>query len=443
MMIKSNQSVTGRGRWGWLLATAVLPILVAMLIWRQDLALAAPGDPVPGVACNPSYSATIYAEGLTAPDGLAFNPSGVLYVAEETAGRVTEVSSSGALTPVMTGLSNPEGIAFDTAGNLYVVEDVQNGRLLRRTPSGTVTTLASNLDAPEGVVVAADGTVYITESNAQFEANSFLWQSHVTAVVPGGSVTRLTTSAPVITGFDVAFFSASGITLGADGLLYVANEASGVEVVQAPFTLTTTKSISTVVPATGVSAILSNGLTAPEGLRFANTGQFPLYAAEENGGNGRISRVNADGSFITLCTGFGTIEDVVVDGNRWLYISDDTNGTIVRIDDGQPTAVTLQSFKPQLFWPAWTAVALAVLLAWGTAVQLRRRATRLPGPSAGWVWRTSAPSLAGRSGSRWSCRRWPNRGRRWTIPVRQYPALFRRRIAPGSPRAQHQTPHRT
>jgi hypothetical protein len=258
---------------------------------------------------------------------------------------------------------------------LYVVEDVQNGRLIQRTPAGVVTTLATNLDAPEGVVVASDGTVYLTESNVQFEGNPTLWQSHLTSVSTGGTVTRLTTSAPVINGFNVEFFSASGLTIGPTGLVYVANETAGIEVVQSPFTLTTTKSISEVNVIAGTSAMFSNGLTAPEGLRFSNVG-FPLYTAEEGEtGNGRVSRVLSDGSFATLCTGFGAIEDVAVDGNRWLYITDDTNGRIVRIDDGQPTAVSLQQFDADTTIPGWVVLISFLLLVTGIAVNQARRQT--------------------------------------------------------------------
>ncbi|MCP4425285.1 MAG: hypothetical protein GY803_12385 [Chloroflexi bacterium] len=356
----------GRGRWVWLLLTAVIPLLMFISIWPQRAVWAAPGDPVPGITCTPSYNATIYAEGLSSPDGLAFAPNGVLYAAEETAGQVVEVGATGVTTPVLTALTNPEGIAFDTAGNLYVVEDTQNGRLIQRTPGGVTTVLATGLDAPEGVVVAADNTVYLTESNIQFESNPSLWRSHVTAVSSGGMVTRLTTSAPVLNGFDVEFFSASGITIGPTGLVYAANELSGVETVQPPFTLTTTKSISAVNTVAGTSAIFSSGLTTPEGIRFSNIG-FPLYAVEEN--TGRIMHVLADGSFVTLCAGFGSIEDVAVDGNRWLYISDDANGRIVRIDDGLTTAVSLRQFQANsrsLDWMVIVSLALAVagIAAW-------------------------------------------------------------------------------
>lgn len=270
------------------------------------------GDPVTNVQCLPGYIATLYAQGLSSPDGLAFSPSGLLYVAEETAGRVSRIEPGGSITTVVSGLAHPEGIAFDSDGNLYVVEDVQNGRLVQVTPGGSTTALATGLDAPEGVVWASDGTTYITESNLEFDPSHL--RTRVTAVV-SPSVTVLTTG---------TLSSYAGIALGADGLLYVTNEASG---------FGTDESVFTVDPATRTRTLFATGLRAPEGLRFSANDGFLLYVAEEDtgGGVGRLSRIEADGSHTPFCTGFGSIEDVAVDDSGRLYVSEDSSGWIIAI----------------------------------------------------------------------------------------------------------------
>jgi sugar lactone lactonase YvrE len=273
------------------------------------------GDSIPRIQCPAGYTATLYAQGLSSPDGLAFSPSGVLHVAEETAGRVSRIEPGGGITTVVSSLANPEGIAFDAAGNLYVVEDVEDGRLLQVTPSGDMTELATDLDAPEGVVWASDGTTYITESNVEFNPSNL--QTRVTAVV-SPSVTVLTTD---------TLSSYAGITWGADGLLYVTNELSGLWV-------GIDDSVFTVDPTTGTRTLFATDLRAPEGLRFAANGDFPLYVAEEDtgGGAGRLSRIEADGSHTPFCTGFGSIEDVAVDGSGRLYVSEDSSGWIIFIE---------------------------------------------------------------------------------------------------------------
>lgn len=281
------------------------------------------GDPLPRVQCPTGYTAKIYAEGLSSPDGLAFDPAGLLYVAEETAGRVTRINTDGSKTTILTGLTLPEGIAFDTAGNLYVVEDLPEsynatpGRLIRRAPDGSATTLASNLNAPEGVVWRADGTIFFTESTVQYVASQFDYLTRVRAIVPPGTPTTVNSN--------VWFWSYAGITLGSDGLLYVTNEASGTG---------TTDSVFTINPNTGVRALFASNLIRPEGLRFSANGNFPLYVVEEDigGGAGRLSRVEANGSHTPLCTGFLGIEDVIQDPAGRLYISEDDSGFVVVLE---------------------------------------------------------------------------------------------------------------
>ena len=95
-------------------------------------------------------------------------------------------------------------------------------------------------------------------------------------------------------------------------------------------------SIYTVNPNAGTPTDVSftAGLTTPEGLRFDTGGNFPLYVAEENvddNGTGRLSRVNSDGSHSPFCTGFNMIEDVVQDQNGGIYVSEDTTGLVIRI----------------------------------------------------------------------------------------------------------------
>ncbi len=291
-------------------------------------------DVIPRIECSTGYVAKSYAEGLSNPDGLALSPAGTLYVAEETAGRVSRIEADGSVTPVVTGLHFPEGITFDASGNLYVVEDVpeppdwSTGRLLRVAPDGTVTTLASGLDGPEGVVWTPDGTLYVTESNVQHTSNPFDFETHVTEVPTAGTPTRILSND--------WWWSYAGIALGADGHLYVTNEASGTG---------TYDSIFRVNPATGTRTLFASNLPRPEGLHFAADGGFPVYVAQEDTGNGRgmLSRVEANGSHTPLCTGFYGIEDVIQGDDGRLYVSEDSTGMVIVIEGEPPSRSSAQS----------------------------------------------------------------------------------------------------
>lgn len=274
------------------------------------------GDRLPRIDCPAGYEASIYAQGLSSPDGLAFDPAGVLHVAEESAGQVSRIEPDGTVTPVVTGLASPEGIDLDFSGNLYVVEDGEDGRLVCVEPGGAQTVLASGRDAPEGVVWSPDESLFITESNVQFADNWQDFRTRVTRASPDGDVSVLLEN--------TLAWSYAGITRGADGLLYVTNEASGVG---------TLDSIFQVDPISGTHDLFVSDLIAPEGLRFSPGGGFPLYVAEEDVGSGigRLSIVQADGTHAPFCTGFYRIEDVALDKLGNLYVSEDTTGLVVKI----------------------------------------------------------------------------------------------------------------
>lgn len=356
-------------------ALVALPLLLLggwALVWQTTAASPADiGDPLPRITCtaleeNVSYNASIYAEGLNGADGLAFGPDGLLYAAEEKAGQVIQIDAGGQKTAVLTNLTNPEGIAFDTAGNLYVVEDTGNGRLLQRTPSGTVTTLASTLRAPEGVAIGPDGRAYVTESELELlppnpgQDDILNMRSHVTAVDTTApfTLTRLLTTTPTLLDnippeIVGTFNSFAGITTGADGLLYVTNELSGLEImtttsiivpplpnpIDVTLIFTSTASVFSVDPTAALNTPpteIAAGLITPEGLRFTPT-DFPLVVAEEDTSGaeqlrqGRLSWVAANGTRTTFCTGFENIEDVARDESGNFYVSEDGSGFIIQL----------------------------------------------------------------------------------------------------------------
>jgi sugar lactone lactonase YvrE len=304
----------------------------------------------------PGYTATLYARDLWSPDGLAFDPHGVLYVVEERARQVSRVDHEGNVSRVLGHLKTPEGIAFDQAGNLYVVEDTRRGRLLRMTPEGTVSAVARNLRGPEGIVVmsrpdetgSSAPTVYVTESNVQFVHRPRDLRSGITAISPEGERSPVLSHTLRLRERKVAFWSYAGLTAGPDGRLYVTNELSGQRIArQVPLLseiltfmakLLTDESIFAVDPVHGTRTLVARGLLVPEGLSFSADGDFPLYVAEENvKKKGRLSRIDRDGQRTTVCSGFGGIEDVIAGPNGDLYVSEDSSGSIVRIVVSQAT----------------------------------------------------------------------------------------------------------
>jgi sugar lactone lactonase YvrE len=338
----------------------------SLFAWRAAALTPSPtlDAKVPYLNCAPGYTATYYVRNLRSPDGLAFAPNGLLYIVEEEARRVKRVNKDGSTTVVLDRLKSPEGITFDGAGNLYAVEDTFRGRLIRLAPDSTRTTLAQNLRGSEDVAIGRgpDGsdtpTIYVTESNVQFGRNPFDLQTGITAISAAGDRTPVIEHALKLGQNRVALWSYAGLAMGPDDRLYVTNELSGTKITRRialvskflTFTsrLLTHDSVFAVDPVSGTQTLIASDLLVPEGLSFSADGDFPLYVAEENvGKRGRLSRIEQDGRRTTVCSGFRGIEDVVVDTNSDLYVSEDLSGSVIRIRGSpDPGPVSALDAKP-------------------------------------------------------------------------------------------------
>ena len=132
---------------------------------------------------------------LDSPNGLAFDSTGNLFIADTADNIVLEVNLAGAVSTVAGNgvqgsagdagaatsaqLDTPTGVAVDANGNIYVA-DSHNNRI-RKVSEGTITTIAGNgtpgfsgddgpaasamLDRPVGVCVDAQGNIYIADTN--------------------------------------------------------------------------------------------------------------------------------------------------------------------------------------------------------------------------------------------------------------------------------------
>jgi trimeric autotransporter adhesin len=131
---------------------------------------------------------------LSAPQGLAVDASGNVYIADTANARVRKISGGTISTVAGSGtqgyagdgaaatsaqLNTPVGLAVDKSGNLYIA-DVDDSVVRRVSAGGTITTVAGNgsqgysgdtgpaigatLNGPEGVAVDAAGNLYICDT---------------------------------------------------------------------------------------------------------------------------------------------------------------------------------------------------------------------------------------------------------------------------------------
>ena len=132
---------------------------------------------------------------LASPQGIAFDPSGDMFIADYGNNVIREVSLSGVISTfagngtyaysgdggpaTSAAIASPEGIAFDTHGDLFIA-DYGNSVIREVTPNGIISTFAGNhtytytgdggpaglagIDSPYDVAVSPSGNIAITDN---------------------------------------------------------------------------------------------------------------------------------------------------------------------------------------------------------------------------------------------------------------------------------------
>jgi sugar lactone lactonase YvrE len=196
---------------------------------------------------GPATSARLYA-----PQGLAVDGQGNVYIADSYNGRVRKVSPGGTITTFAgTGKPGPDGdggpatsarlqypsaVAADAQGNVYITGLTDDNRVRKVSRGGTITTFAgggssfgdggpatsAQLHGPVGVAVDGQGNVYIADSvNAR-----------VRKVSPGGTITTFAgTGAGGYSGdggpaTSARLFSPHSVAMDRQGNVYIADTAN-------------------------------------------------------------------------------------------------------------------------------------------------------------------------------------------------------------------------
>ena len=119
---------------------------------------------------SPDGLKKVIARGLTAPNGIQYNPrTGRLFITEcFQANRVFEIDPAGVKEPRLMIKENvipvPEGFGFDLETNDLIVPDMGTGKILRIDPdTAEITTIAEKFVTPVALKVGPDNMAYIVE----------------------------------------------------------------------------------------------------------------------------------------------------------------------------------------------------------------------------------------------------------------------------------------
>ena len=169
---------------------------------------------------------------FNAPEGIASDANGNLYVADTQNSTIRKITPAGVVSTLAgvagivgradgagehASFSRPGAVVVDASGNLYVL-DARNDTIRKVTLNGVVSTFAG-LDTPgepRGIAIDTNGNLYIAYNFGTIQK-----------VTPSGEVSALAT--PVVAssesdgaGSEIRFQSIQGIAADASGNLYVA-----------------------------------------------------------------------------------------------------------------------------------------------------------------------------------------------------------------------------
>jgi sugar lactone lactonase YvrE len=251
------------------------------------------------VATAPVGSAvkSVWASGLRAPQGMARDAVGNIYVAEYQGGQVSKFSPEGKpLGKVGGELKNPAWVAFD-GDTLYISERKAN-RVLKADAVGKVTVVDDNVIEPLGLAIDNSGNPVVV--------------AHTTS-----RLLRLGDNGKFASVYDAPTgkgkrYGYRCVAVDRDGSLLITDEAEGQVLLLTP---------------SGRLAVYARDLDDPTTVVFSPRGE--VFVAEE--GAGRISRLNAQGEATVVAEGLGKPRDIEFVDERTLLVSDQENGRVWKV----------------------------------------------------------------------------------------------------------------
>ncbi|TYB79952.1 hypothetical protein ES674_08525 [Bizionia myxarmorum] len=290
------------------------------------------------------------------PRGITIDNAGNFYIADTENHKIRKINPNGTVSTIAGSIEGdadgtgtnaqfnaPEGIAIDSQGNLYIA-DRDNNKIRKITPNGAVTTLAGNTagyadgtgaDAqfygPTGITVDNQDNLYVADNR----------NNKIRKVTQNGMVSTVAGSNPGDTdgtGTNAQFYGPQEITADSQGNLYIADSGNHkIRKINSSGEVTTIAgSIEGNADGTGIDA----QFYIPIGITLDSQGN--LYIADSY--NHRIRKITPSGLVSTIAgsspgytDGIGASAQfyfplkIIIDNQDNLYVSDRNNNKIRKI----------------------------------------------------------------------------------------------------------------
>jgi streptogramin lyase len=257
-------------------------------------------------AAAPTPTLGVVMGGFDDPAGMAMDPSGTVWVANNQAGTVQPVPAGDILQSQLpaasTGLSYPADVATDSVGDVFVSE--QGSTTVEEIPAGAGAPIVFHgFHQPAELAVDQSGNVWVANSAAD-----------TIQEIPEGSTAVSTLPTPI-----GGMNHPNGIVVDGSGNLWVAN-TGGSTIQEIPAGSTSASTLPTAI----------GGFSNPYGLAFDDAGNLWVT----NSGNNTVQAVPAGATFKTALanpiSGFNLPTDVTLAPNGDLWVSN-TNGNTIQV----------------------------------------------------------------------------------------------------------------
>jgi uncharacterized protein (TIGR03437 family) len=260
---------------------------------------------------------------LDDPTGLAFDPSGNLYIADTHDNRVRRLDVTGMITTfagdgdtagyggegdpaTLTPIASPQGVAPDNAGNVYIA-DTNHNRVIMVNPAGNIQTVAgtgtagyggdgstalAELNGPTGLAFDGNGNLYIADT--QNNRVRMINQAGVTSTIAGTGTAGFSGDGGAAASAELSYPSA--IAVDASGDIFIADAGNNrVRLIAPNGTINTIAGSGDAAYNGDTGSALQIALLNPEGL--ALDGQGHIWVSDT--GNNRVRLLTATQTVVT------------------------------------------------------------------------------------------------------------------------------------------------